>query len=165
MTEAGGECALFSDADLSTPIDEADALLEALEDGADIAIGSRILAQSHISVHQPWLRERLGRLFGFVVGTFVVPGIHDTQCGFKCFRREVARDVFSHMTIHRWAFDVEMLTIAQKLGYEIAQVPVRWENDPASKVNVPVEGPQMLLDILRAKWRHRNLKPTPDEPE
>ncbi len=159
MLEAAGECVLFTDADLSTPIEEADALLAAIEQGADVAIGSRGMAGSDVSVHQPWWREKAGKLFGALVRILVLPGIHDSQCGFKCFRREAAQAIASRQTQDGWAFDVEQLLIARKLGYEIAQMPVRWVNDPDTKVRMLTDGPKMLRDMVQARRRHRRLKP------
>jgi dolichyl-phosphate beta-glucosyltransferase len=159
LLEARGECVLFTDADFSTPIEEADRLLEAIEAGADIAIGSRGMRQSDIEVHQPWWREKAGKLFGVVTRLLVLPGIRDSQCGFKCFRQTVARAVLPHQTLDGWAFDVELLLIARKLGYTIAEVPVHWVNDPNSKVHMLSDGPRMVADMIRARWRHRGLRP------
>ncbi len=161
MLEAGGQAALFTDADLSTPIQEADRLVAALEAGADVAIGSRTAKGSHIELHQPWYRELAGRTFGLVTRLIALPGISDSQCGFKCFRREAAQAIFPHQTLQGWAFDVELLVIARKLSYQVAQVPVAWYNDPASKVHMLTDGPRMVADMLRARWRHRGLRPTP----
>ena len=160
MLEAEGECVLFTDADLSTPIEEADRLVAAIEGGADIAIGSRGMKESDIQVHQPWWREYAGRLFGRLMRLMAVRGLHDTQCGFKCFRRGAAQAVFPRQTLAGWAFDVEVLIIAHKLGYAIAEIPVRWVNDPESKVSLLTDGPKMLADVVRARWRHRGLSAT-----
>jgi dolichyl-phosphate beta-glucosyltransferase len=158
MLEATGDCVLFTDADLSTPIEELDGLLAEIEKGADIAIGSRAMPGSKIEVHQPWWRERAGRLFGFVTRTIALPGIYDSQCGFKCFRREAAQAIFPLQTLGGWAFDVEVLVIARKLGFCVAQVPVHWVNDPNSKVHMLSDGPKMVLDMIRARWKHRKLR-------
>ena len=159
MLAAAGECVLFTDSDLSTPITDATDLLDALDAGADIAIGSRGMRKSHVQVHQPWWREMPGKLFGAMVRVIALPGIRDSQCGFKCFRREAAQAVFPLVIQHGWAFDVEMLTVARKLGLQIAEVPVHWVNDPDSKVKLLRDGPKMVLDIIRARWTHRNLRP------
>jgi dolichyl-phosphate beta-glucosyltransferase len=160
LLEAQGDCVLFADADFSTPIEEADRLLGAIEGGADLAIGSRGMRQSDVQVHQPWWREKAGKLFGLLTRALVLPGIWDSQCGFKCFRREVAQAVLPHQTLDGWAFDVEVLLVARKLGYTIAEVPVHWVNDPNSKVHMLTDGPRMVADMLRARWRHRGLRPT-----
>lgn len=159
MLEATGDCVLFTDADLSTPIEELDALLAEIEAGADIAIGSRAMPGSRIEVHQPWWRERAGRLFGFVTRVIALPGIYDSQCGFKCFRREAAQAIFPLQTLGGWAFDVEVLVIARKLGFRVAQVPVRWVNDPNSKVHMLSDGLKMVADMIKVRWKHRNLRP------
>lgn len=164
MLEATGECVLFTDADLSTPIEELDALLAEIDKGADIAIGSRAMPGSRIEVHQPWWRERAGRLFGLVTRIIALPGIYDSQCGFKCFRREAAQAIFPLQTLGGWAFDVEVLVIGRKLGYKVAQVPVRWVNDPNSKVHMLSDGPKMVLDMIKVRWKHRNLRPTGGNP-
>lgn len=163
MLAAEGDYVLFTDADLSTPIEEADRLVAAIEEGADIAIGSRGMANSQVEVHQPWWREQAGKMFGRLTRLIALPGIHDSQCGFKVFRREAARSVFPLQGLEGWAFDVEVLVIARKLGYSIAQVPVRWVNDPNTKVRMLTDGPKMVLDMVRARLRHRRLRPAAAE--
>jgi len=157
MLAAEGQCVLFSDADLSTPIEDAEALLAAIEGGADIAIGSRGLADSDVQLHQPWWREYAGKLFGVLVRWLGTSGVRDSQCGFKCFRREAAQAVFPLQTLEGWAFDVEVIIIARRLGLRIAEVPVHWVNDPDTKVHLLSDGPRMVLDIVRARLRHRHL--------
>jgi len=159
MLEARGRYVLFSDADLSTPIEEAEALIRAIGAGADVAIASRALAGSRVEKHQPWRREILGKMFNRFLQALVMRGLHDTQCGFKCFRREVVRPVFSRQTLDGWAFDVEVLIIARRLGYRVAEVPVRWINSEVTKVNATSDGIRMLLDALRVRQVHRHLKP------
>jgi len=159
MLLARGKYVLFSDADLSTPIEEVEKLLTALEEGAEVAIGSRGLAESRIEIHQPWLREHLGKLFNLFIRLFVLGGIRDTQCGFKCFRREVVGPIFQRQTVERWGFDVELLLLARKLGYRIAEVPVRWINSPDTRIRAGRDGLVMVWDALRAKRRHRRLRP------
>jgi dolichyl-phosphate beta-glucosyltransferase len=154
MLAATGEYVLFCDADLSTPIEEAPRLIAAIDAGADLAIASRALANSDIRVHQPWWRESMGRIFNWFVQRLALPGIQDSQCGFKCFRREVAHRVFALQRIEGFAFDVEVLSIARRLGYRIAEVPVTWIDQPASTVN-PVTAPaSMLLDLVRIRINH-----------
>ncbi len=149
MLAAKGQFRLFSDADLSTPIDELDKLLPFLLSGeADVSIASRGLPQSQLLVRQPWHREMLGRLFNLVVQALATPGIWDTQCGFKLFRGEVAERVFALQTLDGFAFDVEVLYLAGKFGYRIVEVPVRWLNDPNTKVQALRHGFQMLRDLL-----------------
>ncbi len=160
-----GEYALFSDADLSTPIEEWSKLLAAHQAGADVAIGSRALKESRIEVHQPLAREMMGRCFNVFVRAFVLGGIHDTQCGFKSFRREVVRPIFARQKIERWGFDVEILYIARRLGLTIAEVPVVWRNDEATKVSAGADGLRMLREALDARRMHRHLTPADRETE
>jgi dolichyl-phosphate beta-glucosyltransferase len=158
MLEAAGRYVLFSDSDLSTPIEEVERLIQAIDAGADLAIGSRALADSRIEKHQPWRREVLGKLFNRFLQMLVMRGLHDTQCGFKCFRNEVVQPVFSKQTLDGWAFDVEVLYIARRLGYRIAEVPVRWINSEVTKVNALSDGMKMIWDALRVRRIHRSLK-------
>lgn len=152
MLMAQGTQMLFTDADLSTPMEDYHTLAEALQQ-ADVAIGSRDLPESNVEVSQRWYREALGKLFNKVVQRFSVRGIHDTQCGFKLFRAAAARDIFRACHINGFAFDVEALYLARKLGYRIAEVPVTWRNDPLSKVHPLRDGFAMLVDM----WRIRRL--------
>jgi dolichyl-phosphate beta-glucosyltransferase len=149
---ASGAYLLFSDADLSTPIEAVETLLAALQESCDIAIGSRALSGSRVEVHQPWHRENMGRLFNLFVQALAVPGIHDTQCGFKCFRREAALAICQHMTTERFGFDVEMLYLARRWGYRVREVPVVWRNSPQSRVRVWRDSMSMLNELLRIRW-------------
>jgi dolichyl-phosphate beta-glucosyltransferase len=148
---ARGERVLVTDADLSTPIEEIDALERACAAGADIAIGSRALDRSLIALRQPLLREWSGRLFNLVVRLFALPGIRDSQCGFKLFRREAAEPVFARARIDGFGFDVEILAIAKHLGYRIAEVPVRWRNDADSRLSM-AKGAAAFIDPLRVRF-------------
>lgn len=150
---ARGEYILFSDADLSTPIEELFNLFYWIEKGYDIAIASRGLPQSRLEVHQPFFREFMGRIFNLLVRLFLLPGIYDTQCGFKLFRREVAMEVFKRQRFEGFSFDFEILYIARKLNYKIKEVPVVWRNAPGSKVKVLRNGFSSLLDIFKTRWR------------
>jgi dolichyl-phosphate beta-glucosyltransferase len=154
MLAGRGQYLLFCDADLSTPIDEAAGLIAAIDAGADVAIASRALADSNLRVHQPWWRESMGRVFNWFVQRLALPGIQDSQCGFKCFRREVAHRVFALQRVDRFAFDVEVLSIARSLGYRIAEVPVTWIDQPASSVNPLTAPASMLFDLLRIRINH-----------
>lgn len=149
---------LFSDADLSTPIAEANRLLAELEQGADVVIASRQLPGSKLAIHQPWYREIAGRAFGWLNMLVLLPGIPDSQCGFKAFRREAAHRVLVHQQLTGWAFDAELLFIARRLGLRIAQVPVTWINDPNSKVHMLRDGLKMALDLFRIRRLHRRLR-------
>lgn len=142
---------LFTDADLSTPIEEAAKLRAALDAGADVAIGSRRLAQSDVQVHQPWLRGLAGRTFSGFVSLLLLPGIGDSQCGFKAFRRPVARELFRRQRLGRFSFDAEVLWLARHLGYRVAEVPIVWRNDPRSQVRLVRDSFGMLLDLGRIR--------------
>jgi len=157
MLEGRGQVVLFSDADLSTPIEEADKLLAEIRAGADVAIASRQLPGSNLTVHQPWYREIGGKAFGKLNQLILLPGIPDSQCGFKAFTREAAHRLLAHQKLTGWAFDAELLYIARKLGMKIAQVPVTWINDPNSKVKMLTDGVKMVQDLLRVKRLHRDL--------
>ncbi len=149
MLEARGEYALFTDADLSTPIEEADKLLAALkEQGYDAAIGSRAVDRSLIQIHQSAVRERAGILFNYMVRWIMGIEFSDTQCGFKAFRMDRARIIFEQQRIERFGFDPEILFLAKRHGLRVAEVPVRWSHDAATKVNVAADGMRMLLDLL-----------------
>ena len=153
MLAARGAWRLFSDADLSTPIEELDKLLRAAEDGHDVAIGSRALKDSQVEIHQAFHRETMGKIFNLIVQLLAVPGIKDTQCGFKLFSREATEYVFERQRSEGWAFDVETLMLARRGGYRIAEVPVRWLNSADSRVAMFRDPFLMLLDLLRFGWR------------
>ena len=153
MLEARGEIALFTDADLSTPIEEADKLLAALQDrGYDAAIGSRALDRTLIAVHQSVIREQAGIFFNCMVRWIMGIDFSDTQCGFKAFRRERSRIIFEQQRIERFGFDPEILFLAKRHGLRVAEVPVRWSHDPGTKVNVAADGIRMFLELLVIRW-------------
>ena len=152
MLAARGRYLLFSDADLSTPIAEIGRLVAALEAGSDVAIGSRAIAGSDVRVRQVWWRQSMGRVFNRVVRVVAVPGIRDTQCGFKCFRRDAARRIFARQRMTRFSFDVELLWIARRLGYRVAEVPVTWVNNPLSRVHPVIDAFRMLADLVRLRY-------------
>jgi len=156
MLAARGRYRLFTDADNSTPIEEARLLLRRMRrSGADIAIGSRGMASSRIEVHQPFYRETMGRVFNLIVRIFAVPGIVDTQCGFKMFTRRAAEAVFPEQKMDGFAFDVEILYIARRKGFRVAEVPIRWINSPASRVSPIRDSARMFADVMRIRWMHR----------
>jgi dolichyl-phosphate beta-glucosyltransferase len=150
MLEASGAAVLFSDVDLSTPIEEALPLLGAIGSGADVAIASRRFDGAK-SVERTWLRRLQAWAFRCAVKTIALRGIHDTQCGFKLFRRDVARQVFPLQRLDGWAFDVEVLFIARLLGHRIVEVPVNWREAGGSHLRAwsPLA---MLFDLLRIRW-------------
>jgi len=162
MLEARGELRLFSDADLSTPIEELPKLEGAiLEEGFDIAIASRGLPQSRLLVRQPLWREALGRTFNLYIQLLLLPGIWDTQCGFKLFTARAAEEVFRRVTLEGFGFDFEALFIAKKLGLKVKEVPVTWYHSPKTKVKVLRDGIRMGLEAL--KVRANDLKGVYDE--
>jgi dolichyl-phosphate beta-glucosyltransferase len=159
VQKARGDLVLFTDADLATPLDELEVLLAGLRDGHDIAIASRGIAGAQRVVRQPWYRELAGRCFNLMVRVLAVPGIHDTQCGFKLFPGPVAQDVFARYEEDGFSFDIEVLHIARRLGYRIAEIPVRWMHRDGSKVRMSRDVPRMFLSLLRIRRRHRLLRP------
>ncbi len=166
MLAARGCYLLFSDADLSTPIAEVERLVAALDAGADVAIGSRALVDSDVRVRQAWWRQSMGRVFNWFVRLIAVPDLRDTQCGFKCFRRDAARRIFARQRIARFSFDVELLWIARTLGYRVAELPVTWINHPSSRVHPLIDSCRMLVDLTRLRyndWRgaYRDGNETP----
>lgn len=157
MLRAQGQYVFFMDADLSTPLAEVIKFLAEFETHPDIdvLIGSRALAQSRIIKKQTWIRRNMGRSFNKLVQLFGVRGISDTQCGFKAFRQHTVKPIFTRQTLQGFAFDVEILLLAQKLGYKIQPVPVRWVNSPDSKVRIWLDPLKMFLDLLRIRYRVR----------
>lgn len=154
VLEARGKFILFTDADLSTPIEEADKLFAALENSkADAAIGSRAVDRSLIGVRQPWFRDFGGRGFNLLVRAATGLELHDTQCGFKLFRRETTRRAFELQQAVGFGFDPEVLFLIERLGGKIVEVPVRWANNPATKVRLLRDPPRMLLDLVSIRWR------------
>jgi dolichyl-phosphate beta-glucosyltransferase len=151
MLMARGERRLMTDADLSTPIEELPRLMARLDAGDDVAIASRALAGARIEVHQPWLRENAGRLFNFLVRALALPGLKDTQCGFKLWTAEAAREAFSRARLDGFSFDVEVLFIASRRGRRIAEVPVVWRNDAATRVGL-LKGCLAFFDVARIRW-------------
>jgi dolichyl-phosphate beta-glucosyltransferase len=152
MLEARGEWVLFTDADLSAPIEELEKLAAAVErEGAQAAVGSRAVDRSLIGVHQPPLRESLGRLFNVVIRLLTGLRFRDTQCGFKLFEAAAAREIFRRQRLDGFGFDVEVLFIARRLGYRTVEVPVRWNDVAGTKVSV-WRGAAAFLDPLRVRW-------------
>jgi dolichyl-phosphate beta-glucosyltransferase len=160
MLAARGDLRLFSDADLSTPIEDMETLLSELQRGYDLVIGSRAHAQAEIRTHQPLYREGAGKLFNVLVRLVVGGPFRDTQCGFKLFRRETVVPILPHLQIDRWAFDVELIAIAQALGLKVSEVPVVWSNSPTSTVGLR-QGAQAFVDLLRIRQRARRLSTRP----
>lgn len=151
MLSANGEYIFFTDADLSTPIEELERCLPYLNDSYDVVIGSRSLPDSDIIIHQPWYREKMGKMFNFMVNILLLKGIIDTQCGFKGFKKEAVKKVFNKCSIDGFSFDVEALYLANKYNFKIKEVPIQWENSTLSKVSPIKHSIQMFKDLLGIK--------------
>lgn len=154
MLAARGSVRLFSDADGATPIIELQKMLAALDAGADLAVASRALPDDSRTVASRLHRRLIGNIFNLLVRCLAVPGIRDTQCGFKLFRGEVADELFGRQRTEGFGFDVELLFLANKLGYRTAEIPVNWSDVSGSKVNVIADSVRMIRDIVltRINW-------------
>lgn len=153
--QAKGELVLFSDADLSTPIEELEKFLPWIDQGFDVVIGSRALPESDIQVRQNFFRELMGKTFNVFVRLFLMKDIPDTQCGFKLFRGDVARKIFPFVKTRGFSFDVEALYLCRRSGCRIKQIPICWQNSPPSKVRILASSVQMLLELVKIRIRHR----------
>ena len=152
MLNARGQVMLFSDADLSSPIEEASKLIQALEEGADIAIGSRWLRAETQTRRQPLHRQLFGRIFNLLLRLTLGLKFKDTQCGFKAFKRPATQAVFPLQRIERWGFDPEILFLARKFGFQVREVPVVWGHSGGARINPLVDGTRMFLEMLRIRW-------------
>jgi glycosyltransferase involved in cell wall biosynthesis len=152
MLDARGQVVLFTDADLSAPIEEAEQLFAAIEQGADVAIGSRWLGSSRQTQSQPLYRQFFGRCFNAVTRAVMRLPFADTQCGLKAFTREAAQTVFQLQTIERWGFDPEILFIALKRGFSVREVPIRWAHDDRTRLSYLRDGIKMLQEIAQIRW-------------
>ncbi len=151
---AKGDRVLITDADMSTPIKEIDKLLKAIQGGADIAIGSRALRAPGCDVQQSLKRHVSGRIFNLIVQSVLLPGLKDTQCGFKCLTREAAAAVFSRQRLDGFSFDAEILYLARKQGLKITEVPVMWSQGPDSRVSMLRDSIRMTKDLFKIKKIH-----------
>ena len=151
MLDAHGALVLMTDADLSTPIEELAKLLAAIRAGADVAIGSRKMAGAVIEEHQPALREAMGRVFTWLTQVLVV-NVSDVTCGFKLFRHDAARAVFSRVTLDDWSFDAEALFLTRRLGFTLVEVPVRWKDAAGTKVNRGRDAVRSAIGLARIVW-------------
>jgi glycosyltransferase involved in cell wall biosynthesis len=152
MLHSLGEVVMFTDADLSSPMEEAEGLFDAIAQGADIAIGSRWLRQSRQTIKQPLYRRFFGRCFNAVTRAVMGMSFADTQCGFKAFTRKAAQTCFQLQTIERWGFDPEILFIALKRGYNIKEVPVSWAHDKRTQMSYLRDGAHMLQELAQVRW-------------
>lgn len=152
MLNSNGDILLFTDADLSSPIYEAKKLFDAIEAGADIAIGSRWLKSETQTQRQSLLRQLFSRTYNLLLRTMLGLRFKDTQCGFKAFKRQAAQQVFPRQRIERWGFDPETLYLARKAKLRVDEIPVEWAHDERSKVNPVRDGMRMFTEILRVRW-------------
>jgi glycosyltransferase involved in cell wall biosynthesis len=152
MMQAHGDILLFTDADLSSPIEESQKLFAAIDRGADVTLGSRWLQAELQTERQPLYRQVFGRVFNLLLRIILGLKYKDTQCGFKAFTRKAAHHIFSRQTIDRWGFDPEILFLAEKFGYKVAEVPVEWAHDNRSKINPVTDGFKMFVEMLRVRW-------------
>ncbi|HWC15574.1 MAG TPA: dolichyl-phosphate beta-glucosyltransferase [Terriglobales bacterium] len=152
MLNASGQILLFTDADLSSPIEEAEKLFAVIENGeADVAIGSRYLRSELQTRKQPLHRRMMGRAFNLALKTILGLSYADTQCGFKAFSRKAVMTIFPNMKIERWGFDPEILFLARRYGLRVAEIPVSWAHDHRSKINPLRDGTRMLGELLRVR--------------
>lgn len=152
VMNAQGRVILFTDADLSSPIEEAPKLLEAIAAGADIAIGSRWMRSELQTRRQSAARQVLGRAFNLLSRTVLSLNFKDTQCGFKAFRRGAAKAIFPLQKIERWGFDPEILFLARRSGFKVVEVPVVWSHDTGTRINPLADGSRMVGEMLRIRW-------------
>jgi glycosyltransferase involved in cell wall biosynthesis len=152
MLHARGDICLFSDADLSSPITEAQKLFDAIAQGADIAIGSRWLQAELQTERQPLYRQAFGRIYNLVLRIFLGLRFADTQCGFKAFRRDAAQRIFPLQRIERWGFDPEILFLARRAGLQVEEVPVLWAHSEGTRLHPFRDGLRMFLEVIRIRW-------------
>lgn len=157
LLTASGQYIVFTDADSSTPISQLPDLLEKLHEGFDVVVGSRNMKGS-IVLGRTALRRFLSLSFHLLTRIFCLSSLTDTQCGFKAYRREVAREIADHQRTYGFCFDLEHLYIARKLGYKLTEVPVVWTDSPGSTLSIIHDSLAMFFDIFRISWSHRNLK-------
>lgn len=153
---AKGDIIAFTDADCSTPIEEIEKLINKINEGYDVVIGSRNLKASNV-IDRPALRAVLSKSFNVCAGVLGLMSVSDSQCGFKAYRREVARDVAQRQKTYGYCFDVEHIHMAKKLGYKVAEVPVSWKHDDGSTLSLLNDSLMMFLDLLKIRWIHRKL--------
>jgi len=159
MLNASGRCALFMDADGATPLSEIRKLSSKIEEGYAGAIGSRVVVDPEETCVETSLhRKVIGRIFANLVNLVAVKGYRDTQCGFKMFRRDAARELFLRQRLNGFAFDVELLHIAERLSLRVAEVPVNWVNQQESKVDLLRDSLRMFLDMMKIRAMHRNTR-------
>jgi len=163
MLHARGEVLLFTDADLSSPIEEAEKLFAAIAAGADVAIGSRWLRSDLQSQRQPLYRQLFGRIFNLMLRITLGLTFRDTQCGFKAFTRRAAQTIFPLQTVERWGFDPELLYLAKKFGFKIAEVPVAWAHSEGTRISPLRDGIRMFAEMLKIRWNALTGKYSPQK--
>jgi len=156
ILQAKGAYIIFSDADMSTPIEETDKFMSAFREGIALAIGSRHVAGAEIKVKQPLYRHLMGRFFNLFVRIIALPSIHDSQCGFKGFSRECAFCIFQNINTFGYSFDVEVIYLAYKFGFKLKEIPVIWIDTPGSRINPLTDPLKMFIDVIKIRWKHRN---------
>jgi glycosyltransferase involved in cell wall biosynthesis len=152
MLNARGRIVLFSDADLSSPIEESGKLFAALDAGADIAIGSRWLRAETQTQRQPLHRQLIGRIFNLLLRLTLGLKFKDTQCGFKAFKQPAEQAIFPLQKIERWGFDPEILFLARKLGFKVQEIPVVWGHSGGARINPLIDGSRMFFEMLHIRW-------------
>jgi dolichyl-phosphate beta-glucosyltransferase len=165
MLEANGKYRFMCDADFSMPVEEISRFIPPQKENADLVIASREITGA-VRYGEPAFRHLVGRIYNFLIRLIILPGLHDTQCGFKCFRDEVAVELFQQQKNNGWSFDVEVLFIAQQRGYNIEELPIPWHFNPESKINVLRDALRMFIDLIhiRLNW-HRGTYQGADLPE
>lgn len=164
MLHARGEVLLFSDADLSAPIEEAEKLFRAIGEGADVAIGSRWLRADLQTERQPIMRQLFGRVFNLILRVVLGLKFKDTQCGFKAFTRAAAQNIFPRQRIERWGFDPELIFLAQKFGYRVVETAVAWAHAGDSTISPLKDGTRMFAEVLKIRWNDLSGKYAADLP-
>ena len=157
VVNARGRSVLFADADGATPFEEIARLEAALAEGADVAVGSRALVAQGVVVQAKLYRRVIGRTFHALVELLTVRNVKDTQCGFKLFREQVAHDLFSRMRMNGFSFDVELLVMAARRGYRVAEVPVNWSHQPGSKVNLTLDSFRIRKHVLSGEYEQPHV--------
>jgi dolichyl-phosphate beta-glucosyltransferase len=152
VLEAQGKIVLYMDADNATPLREIEKLLPGLHRGFEVVIGSRAADRSQVKIHQPLYRQAIGRVGNLLVQLLATPGLWDTQCGFKAFSHRAAKTIFALQTIERFGFDVELLFIARKKGFQILETSVEWFDAPGSKVNALRDSFRTLMELFLIRW-------------
>jgi dolichyl-phosphate beta-glucosyltransferase len=152
MLRSRGKIVLFSDADLSSPIEEAAKLMAAIDSGADIAIGSRWLREETQTQRQPLYRQLFGRVFNLLLRLSLGLQFKDTQCGFKAFKQRAAQAIFPLQRIERWGFDPEILFLARKFGFTVEEIPVLWGHSGGTRIHPLIDGSRMFMEMLHIRW-------------